>query len=194
MNREPRWAIVRGVPKSPIGLSDSTCTHGLYGLRRCTSAVERSYPLSEVRGSSPDFQAATAQERQAERSYPTSEVRGSGREELPRIRGQGWRPRVPGCDSAGAAERSYTRPRPGEMAGRSYPRPEARGGGREELPYTRGQGQRPRGAIPHPRSGGCAGPGGPKEASPHSRSRVAAVRRYPTSKVRSSGCALLEQP
>ena len=30
--------------------------------------------------------------------------------------------------------------------------------------------------------------------SPHSRSGGAAVRRYPSTKVRSSGCALLEQP
>ena len=46
--------------------------------------------------------------------------------------------------------------------------------GREELPHIRGQGPRPRGATPRSRSGG------------------AAVRRYPSSKVRSSGCALLE--
>jgi len=31
-------------------------------------------------------------------------------------------------------------------------------------------------------------------ATPHSRSGGAAVRRYPSSKVRSSSCALLEQP
>ena len=45
-----------------------------------------------------------------------------GRKELPHIGGQGWWPRVPGCDSAGAAERSY-------------PMAEARGGGQEELPH-----------------------------------------------------------
>ena len=49
----------------------------------------------------------------------------SGQEQLPRVRGQGWLPRVPGCDSAGAAERSY-------------PTPEARGGGREEQPKAQG--------------------------------------------------------
>ena len=43
----------------------------------------------------------------AKRAYPTSKVRGGGREELPRVQGQGLQPRVPGCDSAGAAERSY---------------------------------------------------------------------------------------
>ena len=42
---------------------------------------------------------------------------------------------MPGCDRAGAAERSY-------------PPPEARGGGREELPHAQG--------------GGCAGAGGPR--------------------------------
>ena len=44
------------------------------------------------------------------------------------------------------------------------------------------------------RSGSCAGAGGPRGASPRSRSGGADVRRYPSSKVRSSGCALLEQP
>ena len=112
MNREPRWAIVRGVPKSPIGLSDSTCTHGLYGLRRCTSAVERSYPLSEVRGSSPDFQAATAQE-QPRGATP---AQGQGR----------W---------LGGATQGL---RPGVEAGRSYPTPEVRGSGQEEQSHIQG--------------------------------------------------------
>ena len=59
------------------------------------------------------------------------------------VRGQGWRSRVPGCNGAGAAEcqaataqvqqRGATQlPRPGAAAGRSYPHPEARGGGLEE--------------------------------------------------------------
>ena len=51
-----------------------------------------------------------------------------------------------------------------------------------------------RGATPHPRSGGCTGTGGPRGATLRSRSGGVAVRRYPSSKVRSSGCALLEQP
>ena len=50
------------------------------------------------------------------------------------------------------------------------------------------------GATPCPRSGGCMGAGGPRGATPHSRSGGGAVRRYPSSKIRSSGCALLEQP
>ena len=74
----------------------------------------------------------------AERSYPTSEVRGGSEEELSRVRGQGQRPRVPGCDSAGATERSYPRPRPGAAAGRSCPTPEARGGGWEEQLHVQG--------------------------------------------------------
>ena len=61
----------------------------------------------------------------AERSYPVSEVRGGSGKELPCVRGQGWWPRVPGCDSAGAVERSY-------------PQPEARGGSWEELPHVQG--------------------------------------------------------
>ena len=61
-----------------------------------------------------------------------------GCEELPHIRGQGQQPRVPGCDGAGTAERSY-------------PASKVRGGSREELPGVRGQ-WRPGGATPRPRS------------------------------------------
>ena len=53
-------------------------------------------------------------------------------------------------------------------------------------------GWRPGGATSCPRSSGCAGAGGPRGAIPHSRLGGAAVRRYPSSKVRSSGCTLLE--
>ena len=130
--------------------------------------AERSYPTSEVGAG-------------AGRSYPTSEVRGGSREELPNVRSQGQRPRVPGCDSTGADKRSY-------------PMSEVRGSGREELPHARGQGRRPRQATPHPRSDGCAGTGGPRGAIPCSRSGGAAVRRYPSSKVRNNDCALLQQP
>ena len=41
---------------------------------------------------------------------------------------------------------------------------------------------------------GCTGAGGLRGATPCSRSGRVAVRRYPSSKVRSRGCALLEQP
>ena len=71
-------------------------------------------------------------------------------EELPHVRAQRRQPRVPGCDHTGAVERSY-------------PTSEVRGGGREELPAARGQGRWPAGATPRPRSGGCAGKGGPEE-------------------------------
>ena len=37
----------------------------------------------------------------------------------------------------------------------------------------------------------CMGGGGPRRAIPRSRSEGVAVRRYPSSKVRSNGCALL---
>ena len=58
--------------------------------------------------------------------------------------------------------------------------PDARGGGRDEQPRLQG-------VV-------AAGAGGPRGAIPHSRSEGAAVRRYPLSKVRSRGCAFLEQP
>ena len=76
----------------------------------------------------------------------------------------------------------------------SYCTPKVRGGGQEELPHTRGQGRRPRRATPRPGSSGCAGTGGPRGATPRPRSGGAAVRSYLSSKVRSSGCPLLEQP
>ena len=76
----------------------------------------------------------------------------------------------------------------------SYPMPEARSGGQEDLTHTRGQGPWRGGATPRPRTGGCEGTGGPRGAIPHSKSGGAVVRRYPSSKVRSSGCALLDQP
>ena len=50
-----------------------------------------------------------------------------GQEELPHVRGQGQRRRVPDCDGAGKAERSY-------------PASEVSGGSREELPRVLGQG------------------------------------------------------
>ena len=51
-----------------------------------------------------------------------------------------------------------------------------------------------RGATPHPRSGGCAGAEGPRGATPCSRSGGMVVRRYPSSKVRKSSCALQSSP
>ena len=39
-------------------------------------------------------------------------------------------------------------------------------------------------SYPLPRSGGCESTGGPRGATPRSRSGGAAVRRYPSSKVR----------
>ena len=61
------------------------------------AAAKRSYPMSEVKGSSLECQAVTAQE---------------------------WLRGATPC------------PRPGVVAGRSNPMPEARGGGREEQPQV----------------------------------------------------------
>ena len=91
--------------------------------------------------------------------------------------------KVPGCNSAGTAEKSYPISRSGVAARRSYP------------------------TLPCPRPGAVAGKTNPmsKEWWLHGRRRAkrsystlkvwrAAVSRYPLSKVRSSGCASLEQP
>ena len=72
-----------------------------------------------------------------------SEVRGSGREDHPAFEVGG-----------------------GGMAERSHPASEARGGGREVQPPALGQGWWTEGATPRPRSGGCAGTGGPRVAIP----------------------------
>ena len=134
-------------------------------LQLCTCATERS--ITRLRSGAEAGRTLCPQD--------------SGQEELPHIRGQGKKLRVPGCDRAGAVERSY-------------PMSEARGRGQEELPPARGQGRRPRQATTHPRSSGCMGTGGPRGAIPSSRSEEAAMRRYPSSRVKSRGCTLLEQP
>ena len=84
--------------------------------------------MSAVRGSSRECQAAMAQE----------QLRGATN-----VQGQGRQLRVPGCNSAGAAKRSY-------------PTPEVRGSGQDKLPHARGQGPRPRRVTPCPRSGAAA--------------------------------------
>ena len=59
-----------------------------------------------------------------------------GQEEPPHVQGQRQQPRVPDCNRAGTAERSYPA---SEVPGgdeRSYPVSEVRGGGQEELPHT----------------------------------------------------------
>ena len=132
--------------------------------------------IPHVRGQGQKPGGPHARRAAAKRSYPTFEVRGSSR--------------VPGCDGAGTAERSYPA---SEVRGddeRSYPASEARGGGLEEQLHSRGQGPRPGGPTACTRSPGCAGIGGPGGAIP----QKAVVRRYPSSKVRSSGCALVQQP
>ena len=58
----------------------------------------------------------------AEKSYPVSKVKGGGREETPRVRGQGRPGEATSC------------PRPGAVTLRSHPEPEARGSSWEEPP------------------------------------------------------------
>ena len=58
------------------------------------------------------------------------------------------------------------------------------------LHHVRGQGRQPRRATPPPRSSGCVDTGGLRGATPCSRAGEVAMRRYPSSKVKSSGCAL----
>ena len=62
-------------------------------------------------------------------------IRAAATRRTKRGRGQGQRRRVPGCDGAGTAERSYPSPRSGAEARGSHPAPEARGGSQEEKPH-----------------------------------------------------------
>ena len=105
------------------------------------------------------------------------------REERPHVRGQEQRPRVPAATAQEWPRGATLRPRSG-AAGRSYPRSEVRGGGREELPRVRGQTQRPRGSTPHPRSVAAGGD------TPRPRPGPTAGRSNP----RSSGCAGAGEP
>ena len=77
------------------------------------------------------------------------------------------------CQTATAQEQprgATLRPRPGEVAERSYPTSKVRGG-QEEPPRAGGQGRRSRPGMvdgrSDTRSGGCAGIGGPRGAIPH---------------------------
>ena len=94
-------------------------------------------------------------------------------EELPHVRGQGqWlrgatpRLRVPGCDSTGAVERGY-------------PMSEVRGSGWEELLPCQRTGVAAGKSYPTSKEWWLVGVGGPRGATPHSRSGGMAVRRYP---------------
>ena len=118
--------------------------------------------------------AATGALSAAERSYPTSEVRGRSQEDpvpegrRPRgathVRGQGQWPRVPDCDGAGMAERSYPTSEDGGAAKRSYPASEVRGSEERSYPASevRGGGQE---EIPHALKPGARGGGW--EEQPH---------------------------
>ena len=111
----------------------------------------------------------------------------NGREELPHDQGQGGGPEeIPSVQGrGGGATRGLPRLRgQGRQPGGDTPRlkPEARGGGREELPHAptpeakggsreeqphaRGQGWWLGGPTPRPRNRGCVGAGGPKGAIP----------------------------
>ena len=75
----------------------------------------------------------------------------------------------------------------GKLILEEYPKSKVRGGGREELPNTGGQGLWPRGATTHPRSGEAA-----ESSYPTSKERWLcrhrrAERSYSTFKVRRGG-------
>ena len=139
---------------------------------------------------------ATPRPRSGAEARGTPCPKGSSQEELPHVRGQGQRLRVPGCNGTGTAENSDPSPWSGVAAERSYPMSEVRGRSQEDpMP----EGQRPRGATPRLRSGAVAERsyptsevrGGGREELPDIQGKEwqlcfagAAVKRYHTSKVR----------
>ena len=150
------------------------------------------------------LRGATPRPRSGAEAGRTPCPKGGSQEELPHVGGQGQWQRVPDCDGAGTAEKSY--PASEVSGGCQEEIPSIRGQGRqrEELPCVRGQGQRPGGDTPRPRSCGCEGAGGPRGGPPTLKVRKgggeeiplvqgkeqwlrfagAAVKRYPTPKVR----------
>ena len=117
-------------------------------------------------------QLRRARQRMAERSYPTSEVRGRSRED-PIPKGRRPRGATPCPRSGGAAERRYPA---SEVRGgdeRSYPTSEVRGDSREEIPHA---------PKPEAKGGGREeqppeARGGGREDQPHVQGAVASGRR-----------------
>ena len=68
---------------------------------------------------------ATPRPRSGAEAGRTPCLKGGSQEELPHVRGQGQRPRVPDCNGTGTAERSYRTS-------------EVRSSGREEQPHVQG--------------------------------------------------------
>ena len=101
--------------------------------------------------------------------------KGSSQEELPHVGGEGQQPRIPDCDGAGTAERSYPA---SEVRGCGReelphtPKPEARGGGREELPHTTKPKAREDGQeeLPHAPTPEARGSGQEEQHMPEARS------------------------
>ena len=63
-------------------------------------------------------------------------TKGGSQEELPQVQGQGQWPRVPDCDGAVTAERSYPASKVGGGAERRYPASEFRGGDEKSYPMS----------------------------------------------------------
>ena len=101
-----------------------------------TGALSATRRAPHVQGQGQKPGGPYAQKAAANRSYPTSEVRGSSREYQTVTAQERPRGATPGPRSGGAAERRYpaSEVRGGDK--RSYPASEARGGGWEELPHT----------------------------------------------------------
>ena len=135
------------------------------------------HPIARPRGATPCLRS----EAEARR---TPCPKGSGQKELPHVRGQGQQPRVPDCDGAGTAERSYPASEVGGAAERRYPVSKVRGGDERSYPMSevRGDGREEIPHAPSLRPGAVAGRsnhttearGGGWEDQPHVQGAMAA--------------------
>ena len=102
--------------------------------------------------------------------------KGGDQKELPHVQGQGQWPRVPDCNGAGTAERSYPASEVGGggAAERRYPASEARGSGREQIPHTPSPRPGATGGRSYPQAPTPKARGGGREDQPHFQGAVAA--------------------
>ena len=120
------------------------------------------------------LRGATPHPRSGAEAGSTPCLKGGSQEELPHFRGQGQQPRIPDCNGAGMAERSYPVSEVRSCNKRSYPVSEVRGSSWEEIPHA-----------PSLRPGATGGRSYPTPLSPRPRAAVGRINR--TTEARDSG-------
>ena len=99
-----------------------------------TLMIKSSFPFQDFEKSLPNSQLIVLVFTEAHWLRRTAQKR--AQEELPLAQSQGWRPRAPGCDDAGAAKRNYPKSEVGAAAQRRYPTSKVRSSGCALLEQT----------------------------------------------------------